>query len=336
MGPETLMTDRPRQILASFATRTAGITAALIVVYIAWGSTYLAIRIAIDDIPPFLMLAGRFAVAGIVLLAWSRWRRPEAPLPTPAQWRTAAILGVAFFVAGNGGVAWAEQYVPTATVALIVSIIPVFMVALDSIVWKARLTLLTGLGVFVGLSGVAYIVGAPSGGFPIWAALVPVGGALAWAAGSLYSRRAALPDDLALSVGMQLIVGTFVLVGLGLATGEVQRLDVGNVSTSSMLALLYLAVVGSVITFSLYAWLLRVAPTPLVSTYAFVNPVVAVALGGLFLGESMTTGALVAAAITLGGVALIVAAPRLPTRGAVRRSTWVGRRFSRPSPAPNQ
>jgi drug/metabolite transporter (DMT)-like permease len=289
---------------------------ALAVVYLAWGSTYLAIRIAIDDIPPFLMLSARFLIAGVLLMAWSRWRRPGAPLPTARQWRTAALLGTAFFVAGNGGVAWAEQYVPTGTVALIVAVIPIFMVALDRIFWQARFNVQIGLGMAVGIAGVVGIVGIPSAEFPVWAALVPVGGALAWAAGSLLSRRADLPDDLALAVAMQVLVGGVALLALGMATGELGRLDPSTVSTRSLAAVLYLAVVGSVITFSLYAWLLRVAPTPLVGTYAFVNPVVAVGLGGLILGESMTPVALLAAALTLSGVALIVTSSRRP---AVRK-----------------
>ena len=295
------------------------ITLALAVVYLAWGSTYLAIRIAIEDIPPFLMLSARFLIAGALLLAWSRWRRPKAPLPTVRQWRTAALLGTAFFVAGNGGVAWAEQYVPTGTVALIVAVIPIFMVALDRIVWKAGITFRIGLGMAVGMAGVVGIVGIPSAEFPIWAALVPVGAALAWAAGSLFSRRADLPDDLALSVAMQLLVGGVALLALGVSTGELGRLNPSAVSTASLGAVLYLAVVGSVITFSLYSWLLKVAPTSLVGTYAFVNPVVAVGLGGLVLGETMTPLALLAASLTLSGVAFIVTSSRRPTREVKRR-----------------
>ncbi len=294
------------------------IALALGVVYLAWGSTYLAIRIAINDIPPFLMLSARFLIAGVLLLAWARWRRPDAPLPTAQQWRTAAMLGIAFFVAGNGGVAWAEQFIPTGTVALIVAVIPVFMVALDRIFWKAGLTGRVGIGMAIGLAGVAGIVGIPTAEFPVWAAMVPVGGALAWAVGSLHSRRAALPDDVALAVAMQVLVAGVVLLALGLVTGELGRFDPSAVSTSSLAAVLYLAVVGSVITFSLYAWLLRVAPTPLVGTYALVNPVVALGLGSLVLGETMTPVALLAAAVTLAGVALIVASP--PRRDArVRR-----------------
>ncbi len=293
---------------------------ALAVVYLAWGSTYLAIRVAINDIPPFLMLSARFLIAGALLLAWSRWRRPDAPLPPARQWRTATMLGTAFFVAGNGGVAWAEQFIPTGTVALIVAVIPVFMVALDRIFWKVGLTFKVGIGMAVGLIGVVGVVGIPSGEFPVWAALVPVGGALAWAAGSLHSRRAALPDDLALAVAMQVLVAGVVLLALGLATGELGRFDPSTVSTSSLVAVLYLAVVGSVITFSLYAWLLRVAPTPLVGTYALVNPVVALGLGSLVLGETMMPVALLAAAVTLSGVALIVTSSPHRDRQVRRRS----------------
>ena len=171
----------------------------------------------------------------------------------------------------------------------------------------------------VGMAGVVGIVGIPSAEFPIWAALVPVGAALAWAAGSLFSRRADLPDDLALSVAMQLLVGGVALLALGVSTGELGRLNPSAVSTASLAAVLYLAVVGSVITFSLYSWLLKVAPTSLVGTYAFVNPVVAVGLGGLVLGETMTPLALLAASLTLSGVAFIVTSSRRPTREVKRR-----------------
>ena len=309
---------------------------ALTVVYVAWGSTYLAIRVAIEDIPPFLMLSARFLIAGVLLLAWSRWRRPNAPLPTARQWRTAAMLGIAFFVAGNGGVAWAEQYVPTGTVALIVAVIPMFMVALDRIFWDARFTFRVGIGMAVGIAGVVGIVGIPSAEFPVWAALVPVGGALAWAAGSLHSRRAALPDDLALAVAMQLLVGTVVLLGLGVATGELGRLDPLAVTTASLAAVLYLALVGSVITFSLYSWLLRVAPTPLVGTYAFVNPVVAVGLGGLVLGETMTPVAMLAGAVTLSAVALIVTSSRHRIPRVERRSMLRVGAIAESAPASNR
>ncbi len=309
---------------------------ALAVVYVAWGSTYLAIKVAINDIPPFLMLSARFLIAGALLLAWSRWRRPDAPLPTARQWRTAAMLGTAFFVAGNGGVAWAEQYVPTGTVALIVAIIPVFMVALDRIFWNARLALRTWIGMIVGFAGVAGIVGIPSAEFSLWAALVPVGGALAWAAGSLHSRRADLPDDPALSVAMQVLAGGVALLALSAATGEPGRFDLSAVSAGSLVAVLYLAIVGTVITFSLYSWLLRVAPTPLVGTYAFVNPVVAVGLGSLVLGETMTPFALLAAAGALSGVALIVASPGRRVPRVVFRSMLRIGRAAEPDPVYNR
>jgi drug/metabolite transporter (DMT)-like permease len=292
--------------------RPAWIAAALAVVYLAWGSTYLSIRVAIDVVPPFLMLSARFVIAGGLLWGWSRWRHPGAPLPTVRQWRTAGIIGAAFFVAGNGGVAWAEQHVPTGTVALIVAVIPVFMVGLDRILWKASLSGWTAAGMTLASVGVVGIVGTPSQGFPVWAALVPVAGALAWAAGSLQARGMALPDDPALGISMQMLVAAAGLAVLGLLSGESSRFDISAVTVNSILAVLYLAVVGSAVTFSLYFWLLRVAPTSLVGTYAFVNPIVAVGLGWLVLGESLPPAALLGAALTVAGVAVIVVSARRP------------------------
>lgn len=272
----------------------------------------MAIRVAIDAIPPFFMLSARFLIAGGLLWAWSRWRHPGAPRPTARHWRTAAVVGAALFIGGNGGVAWAEQRVPTGTVALVVAVIPVFMVAVDRVVWKGAVSGRTAVGMALALAGVAGIVGGPSQGFPAWAALVPVAGALAWAIGSLYSRRMPLPDDPALGIAMQMVIAAAALAVLGTVTGEAGRLDIAAVTMDSILAVLYLAVVGSVITFSLYFWLLRVASTALVGTYAFVNPIVAVSLGWLVLGESMSPVVLLAAGLTTLGVALIVLASRRP------------------------
>jgi drug/metabolite transporter (DMT)-like permease len=314
--------------------RPAWIAAALGVVYLAWGSTYLAIRVAIDAVPPFFMLSARFVIAGGVLWVWSRWRHPDAPLPTARQWRAAGIMGAAFFVAGNGGVAWAEQHVPTGTVALIVAVIPVFMVGLDRVLWRAALRVRAAAGMALALVGVAGIVGTPSQGFSVWAALVPVAGALAWAVGSLHSRRMALPDAPALGISMQMLVAAAGLALLGLMTGESSRLDVSAVTVDSALAILYLAVVGSVITFSLYFWLLRVAPTSLVGTYAFVNPVVAVGLGWLVLGETLRPAALLAAALTIAGVAVIVVSSRRPALRPRRRALL--RADPQPVPAANR
>lgn len=292
------------------ATR-AGVIAALAAVYIIWGSTYLAIRFAVETLPPFLMAAVRFLVAGGVLYGWRRAK--GFPRPTRSQWREATIVGGLMLLGGNGGVVWAEQWIESGTAALIVATVPLWMVLLDWVSPGGRAPrAMVWAGIVLGLAGVAVLFGAPDDGEMYtagWAVLVIA--SISWALGSIYSRSAALPAPL-LATSMQMLAGGALLLVAGVVTGELSGLDPASFSTRSVLALLYLIVFGALIGYSAYVWLLRVTSPALASTYAYVNPVVAVFLGWMLAGEALTPRILAASAVIVGAVALITRAERRP------------------------
>jgi drug/metabolite transporter (DMT)-like permease len=278
---------------------------ALAAVYVIWGSTYLAIRFAIETLPPFLMAAARFLIAGGLLYGWARFK--GAPRPSLAHWRSAALIGMFLLLCGNGGVVWAEQRVDSGLAALLVSTEPLWIVLL---VWLrpggGRPGLRVIAGLLLGFAGLLLLVKpSPAGGIDPVGAVVIVLAALSWAWGSLYGQRARLPDSPLLTTGMQMLGGGGLLFLASLATGEPAGFEPSAVSLRSVLALGYLVVCGSLVAFTAYVWLLRVASPVLVSTYAYVNPVVAVLLGWVLADEPLTAGTLVAAAVILSGVALI-------------------------------
>jgi drug/metabolite transporter (DMT)-like permease len=290
--------------------RLVAVWAALATIYVVWGSTYLGIMIAIETLPPLLMSGARFVVAGVLLygLAVSRGDR-IGDRPTARQWGIAAVVGVELFVLGNGGVALSEERIDSGIAALLVATIPLWMAVLDQLLNRRGLARTGVVGLLVGLGGVALLV-RPSGedGIDAIGALMALSAALAWAWGSLYARDASLPSRPLVGAGMQMLTGGVALLVAGVATGELGELDLGSVSGRSLLAVAYLVVAGSVIAFSAYAWLLRNAGTALVSTYAYVNPVVAVVLGALFLSEPVTPRMLLAGLAIVASVALIVTA----------------------------
>jgi drug/metabolite transporter (DMT)-like permease len=278
---------------------------ALAAVYVIWGSTYLAIRFAIETLPPFLMAAARFLIAGGLLYGWARFK--GAPRPSLAHWRSATLIGMFLLLGGNGGVVWAEQRVDSGLAALLVSTEPLWIVLL---VWlrpggqRPGLRVISGL--LLGFAGLLLLVKpSPTGGIDPVGAAVIVLAALSWAWGSLYSQRARLPESPLVTTGMQMLCGGVLLSLASLAAGEPAGFDPAAVSLRSVLALGYLVVFGALVGFTAYVWLLRAAPPVLVSTYAYVNPVVAVFLGWILANEPLTTGTLVAAAVILSGVALI-------------------------------
>jgi drug/metabolite transporter (DMT)-like permease len=297
---------------------------ALIAVYIAWGSTYLAIRFAVETMPPFLMAATRFLFAGGVLYAFRRLRGD--PAPTRIEWRSAAIVGLLLLAGANGSVVWAEQLVVSGIAALMVGSAPLWMVLIDALRpgghwpdWKAV------VGVVVGFGGIALLVW-PSNGLqgevnPVGAGVLVLASIL-WAIGSLYSRGAELPDSPLLGTGMEMLAGGAGLVIMGTLNNEWSQINLAGISTRSLLGLAYLIVGGAWVGFAAYTWLLRVAPTTLVSTYAYVNPLIAIFMGNLLASEPLTTRILIAAAIIVTSVALITM-----TRGrGNRRETGDGRR----------
>jgi drug/metabolite transporter (DMT)-like permease len=287
----------------------ARIWTALIAVYMVWGSTYLAIRFAVETMPPFLMAATRFLIAGGILFTWRRMAG-DAP-PTRRQWKSAIIIGLFMLLGGNGGVVWAEQRVVSGVAALVVGAAPLWMVLLDAIrPGGKRPGWQTWLGVLWGFSGIALLVSPTEiTGNGMHLDLAGVGvlllAAFLWSAGSLYSRSACLPDSPLLGTGMEMLAGGTGLLVFGTLAGDWSRLDLAGIRISSVLGLLYLIVFGSLVGFAAYTWLLRVAPTPLVSTYAYVNPLVAIFIGNLFASEPLTPRILLAAGVIISSVVVI-------------------------------
>jgi len=277
---------------------------ALATVYLVWGSTYMAIRVTDRTMPPLLMCSVRFLIAGTALYAFASRGKAR---PTLRQWRAAAIVGAALLFVGNGGVAWAETRLDSSLAALIVAIVPLWFALMDRAFFGRRLSAPALAGLAVGFAGVALLV-RPGGGGDVVAALTLVGTTAAWAGGSLYARGAQLPESPLLSASMQMLSAAFFLAIVGLAKGEVRGIHADSFSTKPVIAFTYLVLVGSLIAFSAYAWLLKNVRTSVVSTYAFVNPVVAVLLGTVFLNETIGWTTIVAGAAIVVAVVLIVTA----------------------------
>ncbi|MEM8929840.1 MAG: EamA family transporter [Acidobacteriota bacterium] len=290
------------------APASSAVIAAFATVYIVWGSTYLAIRFAIETMPPFSMAGVRFLVAGSLLYAWTYLR--GAPRPTAVQWRSAAIIGTFLLLGGNGLVSWAEQYVPSGVTALIVATVSLWMVALEALrPGGTRPGARTLVGLALGMVGIAVLVGpAQLGGEPVdlVGAIALVAASLLWAIGSIYSRGAPQTRSTLQNVAMQMLAGGAGLMVVGLGLGE--RLDPSMVSTKSAVALAYLIAIGGILGYSAYVWLLEVSTPAKVSTYAYVNPVVAVLLGWLLADESIGPRVLAAAAMVIAAVVLITTA----------------------------
>lgn len=302
---------------------SAAVLGALALIYVVWGSTYYAIRVAIDTIPPLLMGSLRFLVAGGLLYAVAVRRGDRvADRPRAVHWRSAFIVGVALLTIGNGGVILGEDHVPSAIIALLVATVPLWMALLAHLFEGERMRPLTAAGIGVGLLGVALLLrpGASGGASP-WVLLVFLIAPLCWASGSLYARSAPLPARPQVGAGMEMIAGGAVLFVVAAGHGELGQVHLEAVSMRSLIAVAYLVVFGSIITFSAYVWLLNHAATPLVSTYAYVNPLVAVLLGWWLLGEHISTQTLAAAAVIVVAVAMILGrAPRAQRAPALAES----------------
>ena len=286
--------------------------AAFAAVYIVWGSTYLAIRIAIETIPPLLQAGARFLVAGTIVLAAARVRGLAWPRST--EWRTAAIVGVLMLTGGNGGVSWAETRVPSGLAALIVGAVPLFTVAIDALrPGGTRPGRATMLGLLIGFVGVGVLVNPAASDSaridPAGAAVLLVACA-SWSAGGLYSRHARGAAPM-MGAGANMLAGGVGLVLLGTLTGEVAGFDPARVSASSLAALAYLVVFGSLIGFTAYLFLLHHTTPAKATTYAYVNPVVAILLGWALLDEPLTARVLAAAAIIILAVVMITTGPAI-------------------------
>lgn len=297
-------TESSRKLLILFA--------AFFAVYVFWGSTYLAIKYAIETLPPFLMAGSRFLFAGSVLFLWARLSR-DYETPTWQHWRTSLIVGTLLLLGGNGGVVLAQHFIPSSLAALLVATEPLWIVLL-SWLWlkRARPNWKVALGLAVGFAGVWMLIsgratdGAETAGTGQWIGILAVIlGAFSWAAGSIYGLRGSAPKSSLLTAGMQMMAGSISLLMVGLIRGEWWTFEPSAVSSSSIFGLIYLIIFGSLIGFTAYSWLLKNARPSMVATYAYVNPVIAVLLGWLIAGESMTGQMLIGAGIVVGSVVLI-------------------------------
>jgi drug/metabolite transporter (DMT)-like permease len=292
----------------------AAIWVGLAVLYGVWGSTYLAIAVAVQTIPPFLMAALRFGLAGLLLLGWMAWRhRDELRRPTRRELIDTTLVGALLLGGGMGLVAWGEQTIPSGIAALVVATMPVWVAVFARLFLGERLPRLAVIGIVVGFMGVAILVGptalGETGALDAAGLAAVLVAPIAWSTGSLYAaHRAALPRHPLVSTGSQMLAGAVVLGLMSIATDEPGRFDPSAVSSSSLAAFFYLAIVGSVVAFTTFGWMIRVAPLPLVTTYAYVNPVVAVILGALILAEPIEPRTVVAGAVIVAAVALIVTA----------------------------
>jgi drug/metabolite transporter (DMT)-like permease len=297
----------------SAPSRTWLIWVAIAILYVVWGSTYLGIRIAVETIPPFLLAGTRFGIAGLVILAVALLRkRGRIPFPSRRELRDMTLIGAALMAGGMGLVALGEQTVPSGIAALLIAMMPLWVAVAGRIFFGERLPRIAIAGVAIGLLGVGILVGPSASG----AETFNPGGILAlllspicWACGSLYSsHRAQLPKDPLVATGGQMLAGAAILVVIAAVRGEYAGFRLETVSSESLAAFAYLTVVGSLIAFTTYVWLLKMAPLPLIATYAYVNPIVAVILGAIVLQEPITPRILVAGAVIIFAVALIITA----------------------------
>ena len=287
----------------------------LLIVYVVWGSTYLAIRVGVETMPPLMMAAARQLVAGLIMFplamhsrrAAVRAGRAERFWPSRAEWLGCAVVGILLLVA-NGVVGVGEKTVPSGLAALLVATVPLWLLGIDAGLNHARMGLAQLAGLLLGLAGVALLsgVGGDSRGISVAGVLIILGAAAAWALGTIMARRAVIPSSAALASAMELLAGGAALLVLSGATGEFSSLHLGQVSARSWLALGYLIVFGSIVAFSAYGIAVRSLPTATVATYAYVNPVIAVLLGALILNERLTPATIAGGVLIVGAVVLVV------------------------------
>lgn len=279
-------------------------------VFTIWGSTYLAIRIGVRDLPPALMAGVRFLISGSLLLLAGKMRRKPFPSSPEEYWKL-SIVGLFLLVGGNGLVVWSEQWVPSGLAALIIATVPLFMSTIDAVIPGGhRLSRVGWLGIVIGFTGVIVLV-SPSLGLAAGEVIKPggiaglVGASFLWSVGSIYARRNPVKGDIFVNVGVEMLAGGLALSLLALASGELSHV---KVTTAGILSVLYLIIFGSIVGFTAYGYLLRHVPPAKASTYAYVNPIVAVLLGALVLAEPLEERTILASVIILGGVGIVQAA----------------------------
>ena len=296
----------------------AAVVLALGLVYVVWGSTFVGIAVMIETMPPLLAAGVRYATAGAIvfaaLAAHARLRPGERPAerPTRAHWRSALIVGALLRLGGNGGVVLAELFIPSGIAAVILATEPSLLAGFDALLTRRRPSRLVIGGLVAGFVGVAVLLMPVEGDVqlnPLGIALSLLA-AISWAIGSLYAQRAPLPHSGFLGTGMEMLAGGLMLVLAGSLLGELGRTDVGEFSLESIVAFAYLIVFGSIVAFTAYTWLLAHVPVSTTATYAYVNPIVAVALGAIILSEPITPRTLIAAVLIIGAVVAMVSGRR--------------------------
>ena len=285
---------------------------ALGTIYVVWGSTYLAIRVMVEDIPPLLGAGVRFVIAGAIMYGWLVWRRPpSARATTRGQLLGAAIVGVLLMFGGNGLVTVAEQEVPSGLAALLIASVPLWVILLRASYGRERVPGTTLISVGVGFFGVALLVlpGDRPEGAPLGWSLLVVAAAVLWATGSFAANRVERPGDVLTATAWQMLIGGGAMVVVGLAIGEAGDLELADISADSWAAFIFLVFIGSIAAFTAYNWLLRHVAISTVATYAFVNPVIAVFLGWLILSEEITAFVVAGTAVIVTSVAFVVLSP---------------------------
>jgi drug/metabolite transporter (DMT)-like permease len=295
---------------------TAAVVGALLIVYVVWGSTYLAIAVMVQTMPPLLAAGVRFGTAGLIMLAFLAARarvRPADPgqpkdQVTAVHWRSALIIGALLLLGGNGGVVLAELRIPSGVAAVLIATVPIWLAAFDAILTRRRPGGLVIVGLVAGIIGVTILLVPVEGleGLDPIGVLLTVLAAFSWALGSIYARDAPLPRSGLRASGMQQVGGAAALILAGSLLGEIGEIDVSTFSTGSLIAVAYLVIFGSLVAFTAYTWLLANVPITTVGTYAYVNPIVAVALGAVILSEEITPRTIIAAVIIIGAVAAMV------------------------------
>jgi drug/metabolite transporter (DMT)-like permease len=287
--------------------RRGGAWVALLIVWVVWGSTYLAIRVAVESLPPLLMAGGRFVIAGLIMfpVAVRAGRPSRVQWPTWPQWRGCVIVGI-LLLGANGALSFAERTVPSGLASLLIATVPLWLLGFDAGLNRARLGWAPVFGLLVGLVGVGFLSGSVRGSVSVGGVVICLCAAASWALGTILSRRVATPANPALGSSMQMITAGAVLLAVAAASGESGSFHPAGVTARSWLALGYLVVVGSIVAFSAYVIAVRKLPTATVATYAYVNPVIAVLLGTTLLGERLTPSMLVGGALIVGAVVLVV------------------------------
>ncbi len=287
----------------------ASLIMGLAVIYIVWGSTYYAIRVAVETIPPFLMAGVRFLIAGAILLVWARIR--GATMPTGQHWRFAILTGTLLMFCGNGIVVWAERYVASGLVALLLTTTPLWMVLFNWLRPKGiRPPMLIWVGLIAGFAGTAALAyaGQRDGNkeIDLFGVAALMGASIAWALGSVIVKHGPRPDSAVLGTAQQMLCGGVVLVAFSGISGELTHFELSQVTLGSFLGWLYLLVVGSLLTMPVYTWLLHSTEPSLVSTYSFVNPVIAVIIGWALAGEKLTSETIIAGGVIVVSVAWLI------------------------------